>query len=243
MAHADARRLFAGVPIVMRKVAEPRDDRIEHRDVDKLPFAGLFPLIERQQNTDRGIHAGSDIGDGDAGARRFVGIAGGGDNAALALNQEIVSLDVAIRTVLAVAGERAINQPRIQLAELFITEPKPAGDTRRIILEENIRALRQLLQNLPPLFFLDVDGQAALVAIEPNVTGRKPLHHRIPGANHVADAGPLDFDHFRAHVSEQAGRKRARQHLLESQDLDSIQRARGFRIACHTHLFPCLKRT
>ena len=122
VAHADPRRFFARVPIVMRKVAEPRDDRIEHRDVDKLALAGFFPLIKREQDANGGVHAGSDIGDGDAGPRRLIGIAGGGDDAAFALNQEIVGFDVAVRTVLAIAGKRAVDQPRIELAQFLVAK-------------------------------------------------------------------------------------------------------------------------
>jgi len=47
--HTDTARLFAGMPIVMRKIAQPRHDGIEHRDIDELPFASLFPLVEREQ--------------------------------------------------------------------------------------------------------------------------------------------------------------------------------------------------
>jgi hypothetical protein len=49
MAHADAGRLFARMPVVMREIAEPGDDGIEHRDIDQLSLAGLFALIKRQQ--------------------------------------------------------------------------------------------------------------------------------------------------------------------------------------------------
>ena len=76
-----------GVPIVMRKITEPRDDRVEHRNVDQLPLAGLFSLVKRKKNADGRVHAGRDVGDRDARARRFVGITGGGDDAAFALNQ------------------------------------------------------------------------------------------------------------------------------------------------------------
>ena len=122
VAHSHPRRLFAGMPIMMRKITEPGDDGIEHRDIDELTVAGFFPLVERQENADGRVHPGGDIGDGKTGARRLVGITGGGDDPAFALNQEIVGLDVAIRTVLTVAGERAINQPWIDLAQSFVAK-------------------------------------------------------------------------------------------------------------------------
>ena len=60
------------------------------------------------------------------------------------------------------------------------------------------------------------------------------MNHRVPATNNVADTGPLDFNHFRAHVGEQAGGKWPGKHLLKSQDLDSIQRAWNF--SCSTQL-------
>ena len=135
-----------------------------------------------------------------------------------------------------VTGERAIDQPRIEFRQFFIAEPKPAGDAGRIVFEEDIRLLRQLLKNFPPLIFLHIQRQAAFVAIEPNVTGGQTLHDRIPGANHIAHARSLDFDHLRPHVRQQTSRERPREHLLESKNLNSIQRSRGFRITGHTYL-------
>ena len=51
------------------------------------------------------------------------------------------------------------------------------------------------------------------------------MNHRVPATNNVADAGPLDFYYFRAHVGEEARGKRAGKHLLKGQDLDAVQRA------------------
>ena len=116
VAHSHSRRLFAGVPVMVWKITEPGNDGIQHRDIDQLASTGFFPLVKRQKNAECRVHPGGDIGDGKTGSCRLVGITGGGDDPAFALNQEIVSLNVAVGTVLSIAGERAINEPWIDLA-------------------------------------------------------------------------------------------------------------------------------
>src|SRR4030095_16058362 len=105
-----------------------------------------------------------------------------------------------------------------------------------IILEEDVGSLRQFLKYRSSLCVLNIDRETALVSIEPNIARRETVNHRVPAANNVADAGPLDFNYFRAHIGEEARGKRAGKHLLKGQDLDAIQRAAGFRISCHSHL-------
>ena len=51
---------------------------------------------------EEGVHPGGNIGDGETGAA--VGIAGGGDDPPFSLDQEIIGLDVAVRSVLAIPG-------------------------------------------------------------------------------------------------------------------------------------------
>ena len=231
MPHADPHRLFASMPIVVGEITEPGDNRIEHRNIDELAFPGFFPLIKREQNPDRRVHARRDICNCNSGARRLVGIAGGRDNSALTLNQQIISFDVAVRSVLPVAGKRAIDEPRIELAQFFIAQSKSCSDAGRIVFKENICTFCESLENFPSLIFLDINGETAFVAVQPDVSGRQSFHDRIPRSDNIADTRSLDLDYFRAHVGQQARGKRPRQNLLESQDLHSIQRTMGFIIA------------
>ena len=103
-------------------------------------------------------------------------------------------------------------------------------------------ALCQFLQYGSPLFFLYIDREAALVAIEPNITRRKSANHRIPAANNVTDSRSFDFDHLCAHIREETCRKRTGKHLLKRQDLDAVQRTHGFSIDRHLNLSYRLER-
>src|ERR1043166_6928992 len=233
MTHSNPRRLFAGVPVMMRKISEPRYDGIQHRDVDVLALTRLLSLIERQKDAYRRVHARSDIGDRNTRSCGLVRITGGRNNPAFPLYQQIVGFDIAVRSVLAITRKRTINQTRIDCAEFLIAEPKPSCDARRIVLKEDVRSLCQGLKNFSSFLLLNVDRETPLISIEPNITRRQPLNDRIPRSNDVADAGPLNLDHLRAHVGQQASCKRARKHLLERKNLDAIEGAALFLICWH----------
>ena len=222
VAHSHPRGFFAGVPIMVWKIAEPRNDGIEHRNIDQLTAIGFFPLVKREENAQSGIHPRGDIGDRKTGPGRLVRIAGGGNDPPFSLDEEIIGLDVPVGTVLAIAGERAIDEPWIDRAKRFVAKAKALRDARSIILEEDVGSLRQFLKYRSSLFVLNIDRETALVSIEPNIARRETVNHRVPAANNVADAGPLDFNYFRAHVGEEARGKRAGKHLLKGQDLDAV---------------------
>ena len=159
------------MPVVVRKVAEPGEDALEHGDVDDLPGAGLLPLEQRQDDAQGRVHAGGDVGHRDAGPGGLVGITGGGDDAGLALDQQVVGLDVAVGAVLAVARERAVDEAWVELVEGLPAQPHALGHSRGIVLEEDVGCLRQLVEDIQALGFLDVHREAPLVAVEPHVAG------------------------------------------------------------------------
>ena len=88
-------------------------------------------------------------------------------------DQEIVGLDVPVGTVLAVAGERAIDEPWIDLANRFVAKSQACRDAGSIILEEDI-GLSPAPEVWPALFLLNIDGETALVSIEPDVPEDRP---------------------------------------------------------------------
>src|SRR5262245_59615813 len=170
VAHSHSRGLFAGVPKMVWKVAEPRYDGIEHRNVDKLTAIGFFTLIKRKENPQRCIHTRGDISDRKAGPGRLVRIAGGGNDSSFPLDEEIIGLHVAVGTVLAIARERAIDESWIHLAKRFIAKAEAPSDTGSIILEENVGSFGQFLKDGSSFFLFDIDRETTLVTIEPNIT-------------------------------------------------------------------------
>ena len=115
---AEPSRHHAAGQIIHRLVGEGRRLAVEQRHVDRLAFAGARLMDERGLDRDGGVEAGNEIGDGDAhfhrfGARRAVGLAGDAHQSAHALDQIVVARFVLVRTVMAEAGERAIDEARV----------------------------------------------------------------------------------------------------------------------------------
>src|SRR5262245_13235754 len=154
---------------MVRKVAEPGDDGIEHRNIDKLTAIGFFPLVKCKEDAQGCIHSRGDIGDRKTGPGWLVRIAGGGNDSSFSLDEEIVGLHVAVGTVLAVAGERAIDESWIHRVKRFVAKPEAPRDARSIILEKDIGSLRQLLKYRSSLCVLNIDRETALISIEPNI--------------------------------------------------------------------------
>src|SRR5438309_1964376 len=76
--------------------------------------------------------------DGETRASGLVRITCSGDNSPFALNEEIVRFDIAVRSVLTVAGQGAVNQPRVWLAELLVSKAETPGDTGSIVFKKDV---------------------------------------------------------------------------------------------------------
>ena len=153
------------------------------------PSPVFLPLEQRQHDAQGRVHARGDVGHGHAGPGGLVRVAGGGDDAGFALDQQVVCLDVAVRAVLTVARERAVDEPWVQLVEGLPAEPNALSYAGGIVLEEDVGGFRQLVENLEALRLLDVHREASLVSIEPHVARGQALHGGVPVADQVADAG------------------------------------------------------
>src|SRR6267143_5908100 len=67
---ADALRRRARGEVVGVLVGKQRDLRVEQREIEVLPDAGLRAMRQCRADGDRGVHPGDDVGDRDAGALR-----------------------------------------------------------------------------------------------------------------------------------------------------------------------------
>src|SRR5262249_35760443 len=219
------------------KVAEPGDDGIEHRNIDKLTAIGFFSLVKGKEDAQGCIHSRGDIGDRQTGTGGFVRIAGGGNDSSFSLDEEIIGLYVAVGTVLTIAGERAIDETWIHRVKGFVAKAKAPRDPGSIILEENVGSFGQFLKHRSAFFLFDNACETALDPIELNITRAQPVNHRATASYNGTHAWMFDFDNYRDHVGEQTGGKRSGKRLLKDQDLYAVQCAAGFGIGCHCNLF------
>ena len=115
VAHA-ARRLVRD-EVVGSQVGQHGDLRVEQCHVDDLALAGGVAVAQRREDGDRGIHAGEEVGDGDAhllwaAAGQVVPLAGHAHQAAHALHGVVVAGAFSVRAGLAEAGDGAVDQAR-----------------------------------------------------------------------------------------------------------------------------------
>src|SRR5258708_31200704 len=113
-----------------------------------LPDARLRAMRERRADGDRGVHPGDDVGDRDAGAlrtaaRRGVGLAGDAHHPAHALDHEVVARPLAPGAGLAEAGQRAVDEPRIDLPQSVLAEAVARQVAVLVVLDQHIEAGRK----------------------------------------------------------------------------------------------------
>src|SRR5688572_16276762 len=184
MVVADAARGAAGGLEDAGGHRERGEHRVEERDVDVLAATGLVALAQSEEDAAEGVEAGEVIGHRNAGAHRWtVGLTGDVHESGLGLRHRVVSREVALRAVLSVPADRAVHQARIQAAGLLDAEAELVEAARPEVLDEHVGAFEKALQYVSPFGALQVDGEAALVAIDADEIGAPAIaDERSPGA-------------------------------------------------------------
>src|SRR5439155_19859090 len=107
-----------------------------------------------------------------------------------------------------------------------IPEPQLRRDAREKILDDDVRAPRQLEDERRAIGFLEVHGDAALVA----VAGRERRAHPVTAAQVaqvVATARTFDLDDVGAEVAEEHRAEGTRDDPREIEDADALEHHRS----------------
>ena len=130
-------------------VAEHGDLRVEQRHVDELALAGLLGVAQRRLDGDDRIEAGEDVGDGDARLLRLAaGLAGDRHHAGHALDDEVVAGARRVGPVLAEAGDRAVDEARVEARQAVIVEAVFLQPAELEVLDQHVGARRQACARL-----------------------------------------------------------------------------------------------
>ncbi len=219
VARAGARRRRRAFVRVVERVAHPFDERFQHRDVDVPAATRGRALQQRGEDVRIGVHAGRDVGDRRSRFRRRLLGAGDRQEARLALDQQVVGLAVAVRAVVAVAGNVADDDRRLVRRQRRVREPEPRCRAGGQVLHDDIGALaHQTLQDGLALRMLDVERQALLRPVGPDEMRRQAGHALVVRAGEVARARPLDLDDARAEVGQLPRAERRGDRVLERDD-------------------------
>src|SRR5216110_2120955 len=114
MPRAEALRRRAGREVALGLIRERRDQPVEQRDVDALNLAGAMASEQREQNPLIGVEARDDVRDRCADLDGLpIRLAGEIDDPRFTLRDDVVAGTIAVRSGLAVAGNRRVDEARI----------------------------------------------------------------------------------------------------------------------------------
>ena len=195
------------------------DLRLQERSVEPLPLAGFFPLNECHQHAERAEYAGSQVGDRDADAHRSAArLTGNRHESAHPLGDLIEAGAVDIGSILSEAGNAGQDDLRVDLGELGIVDTEPLLDVGTEVLDDHIGPLDQFAEDGQAFRILQVQGQAALVALQ--VLKVRRVAGRPESAVGLHAFGRLDLDDVGAPIAQLPRRRWPGTHTGDVQDLD-----------------------
>jgi hypothetical protein len=87
------------------------------------------------------------------------------------LGDDVVGGALAVRSEKAIeapeSGNAGVDQARVELGKLLVADAHVVEKSWPKVLDDNVRVLRQIPEDLPPFLALEIERQAALVAVEP----------------------------------------------------------------------------
>src|SRR5947207_5861532 len=164
---AVASRDLPGSEIVQDLVRAEGDDRVEQGEVDVLPDAGALAVRDGRRDGEARVHPGEDVGNGDADllrtASRFaVALAGDAHQASHSLEDKVVAGAVRAGAGLAEAGDRAVDDARIDSPQVLVGETVLCEATDLVVLEQHVALRGERARDLLALGLRDVERHRLL---------------------------------------------------------------------------------
>ncbi|MGY4460118.1 hypothetical protein ACVWYI_004078 [Bradyrhizobium sp. LB13.1] len=199
------------------------------RGLDPLPFAGLEAVRIRREDSHAREQSSGDVGQRRTALHgRTVGtFAGKAHDAAHGLGDQIEAAAVLVRTGTAEARQRAIDQRREFFVQRLVSEAEALHRAGRKVLDQHVGVRDQPSQHRFAAVGLEVQHDAALVAVHHQEGGRLIAdlrRHRMAGV--VAIRRFLDLDDVGAHVGQHQGAGRPGHDMGEIDDLEAGKRPR-----------------
>jgi hypothetical protein len=192
-------------------------------------LAALAPLAGQQRRGDRltrregGHLVRDDLADEPRSARRRIGL--GHRHPCLGLDDRVVRRTAGLRALVAESGDRHVDQ--VVTSQVVVADPEALGHARPPVLDDHVAVGGQGPDHLAPGVHGEVhrDGPLAAVAGLEQGADAVDLDAHVPGD--VADADPLDLDHFGALVGQEGRGVGPRRGGGQVHDLDAGQGAGG----------------
>ena len=223
--------ILAGEPGVHPRPVHGAEQRLALSHLEELSLSRPVPVVQSGQDAQRRETRTEIIPDVDAHLqRRAARESRDGGETTYRLGQGVVRGSLDERSPLAEAGIGHVDQARVDLAELAVTDaPLPLQRSRAKVLDQDIALGRQLLDQLlafGPMHVyrhvilavvLGKEGGGDILPVE--ALGRNDPHH-VPGSRH------LHPNHLGPQLPQVVGGGRAEDDEGHVQDPDAAQRLR-----------------
>ena len=167
--------------------------------------------------------AGCDIDNGDTDTRRAVRPAGDRGKPAFGLDQQIVCLAMRVGALVAIAGDRAADQPWVILAQALQRKAELVHRTGFEVLQQDVGAGDQVLEFRAAILAGKVDDNGILAAVEPDEIAALTFGCRVVAARKIT-LRPLYFDDMSAGIGKPRTAERRGDRLFDGNDLQSFKR-------------------
>src|SRR5207249_6677234 len=227
---AEGLRNGAGEQEALGLEVQQSERRLQQRAVHALAAAGAVAQPQGAEHAERAQDARRQIEERDAAADGCAaGLAGDRHDAAERLHERLVAGALGARARAAEGRDGAVDEPRVFPRQRLVAEAELLHRPRAEVLDQDVGRRGEAPHEGDAVRLLEIDGDAALVAVVDEVAGGLAVLVRGPRARFVTDARVLDLDHVGAEVSEQRAAVGAGQHAREVHDTDTIegQRRRG----------------
>ena len=173
--------------------------------------------MERGEDPDRGLVTGHCVDGPDRpGLRR---IAGGSDRPhrpGHRLDEEVLARPIAVRAVLAVAGDLGVDQARVDRVQLLPADAEPLGRADAVVLDEDVARPDKIEDGGETVRMLEVERDRALVPVEAEEGRRLAADPERPEPVRpvvLAGARRLELDDVCSEIAEAHPADRPCQHL------------------------------
>src|SRR5256712_10555380 len=203
---------------------EHGEHRFQERGVHPLALAGGLALDQGDQDALSQEDPGAEVGNRDADPDRpLPWNARDGHQPAHALSDLVDARAIPIRSALAEAGDTAVDGAGVDRARGLVVDPQPLLHAGAVVLHDDIRILRELLEDRHALGVSEVERQAPFVTVQVlEVEAMAVAAHTVAGA----PAGHLDLDSLRPPVDQLPHTRGAGPGARQVEDFEPGQRER-----------------
>jgi len=216
-----------GEEIALRVEGEEAHRGLQERAVHPLPEPRLLALNHRRAHAEGAQYARGEVEERDSRPHGLTSrLARDGHDAGKGLHERLVARRILARPRAAEGGDRAVDEARVDGGQRIVAETEALHGARAEVFDDHVRRRHEGFHHLHRLRLLEIELEAALVAIEKEIGGRFAILVGWPCARLVTAAGIFHLDHIRAEIGEERSTPRSSDDTREIDDADAVESER-----------------